>query len=263
MSARGQRYEAIQSGSSTYWTGVPCARGHIDLRNTRTGHCVECRRENDRNSYKLNLDKIIERKKSYYSINAEQIKQKRRLKYAQNPDKERIVAKERSAQWRANNPDKVKAQRPLKNAYKKANPHKSASLLAKRRASKKQRTPRWLTADDLWIMDQAYELAALRSKMTGFAWHVDHIFPLQGDTVSGLHVPSNLRVIPWSENLSKANKFPADVVAALGNGSTKAGSDKLYEMMHSIRAHHRSAKPEDLPPPAKKSPLDYLKKRRS
>lgn len=54
--------------------------------------------------------------------------------------------------------------------------------------------------------------------------------------------------------------FPADVVAALGNGSTKAGSDKLYEMMHSIRAHHRSAKPKDLPPPAKKSPLDYLKK---
>jgi hypothetical protein len=55
--------------------------------------------------------------------------------------------------------------------------------------------------------------------------------------------------------------FPADVVAALGNGSTKAGSDKLYDMMHSIRAHHRSAKPQDLPPPAKKSPLDYLKRR--
>lgn len=53
--------------------------------------------------------------------------------------------------------------------------------------------------------------------------------------------------------------IPADVVAALGNGSTKAGSDKLYDMMHSIRAHHRSAKPKDLPPPAKKSPLDYLK----
>ena len=54
--------------------------------------------------------------------------------------------------------------------------------------------------------------------------------------------------------------IPADVVAALGNGSTKAGSDKLYEMMHSIRAHHRAAKPKDLPPQAKKSPLDYLKK---
>lgn len=54
--------------------------------------------------------------------------------------------------------------------------------------------------------------------------------------------------------------FPADVVAALGNGSTKAGSEKLYKMMHEIRAYHRSAKPKDLPPPAKKSPLDYLKK---
>ena len=53
--------------------------------------------------------------------------------------------------------------------------------------------------------------------------------------------------------------FPADVVSALGNGSTKAGTDKLYDMMHSIREQARSSKPKDLPPPAKKSPLDYLK----
>lgn len=52
--------------------------------------------------------------------------------------------------------------------------------------------------------------------------------------------------------------FPADVVAAIGNGSTKAGSDALYDMMHSIRAHVRSAKPKDLPPEIK-SPLDFLK----
>jgi hypothetical protein len=54
--------------------------------------------------------------------------------------------------------------------------------------------------------------------------------------------------------------MPADVVAALGNGSTKAGSEKLYEMMHAIRARARSTGPKDLPPPAFKSPLDYLKK---
>ena len=53
--------------------------------------------------------------------------------------------------------------------------------------------------------------------------------------------------------------FPADVVSALGNGSTKAGTDKLYDMMHSIREHARSTNPKDLPPPAKKSPLDYLR----
>jgi len=53
--------------------------------------------------------------------------------------------------------------------------------------------------------------------------------------------------------------FPADVVSAIGNGSTKAGSDKLYDMMHGIRAHSRSAKPKDLPPQIK-SPLDFLKR---
>jgi hypothetical protein len=53
--------------------------------------------------------------------------------------------------------------------------------------------------------------------------------------------------------------FPADVVSALGNGSTKAGTDKLYEMMHGIRDRARSKGPKDLPPPALKSPLNYLK----
>jgi hypothetical protein len=56
--------------------------------------------------------------------------------------------------------------------------------------------------------------------------------------------------------------FPADVVAAIGNGSTKAGSDALYDMMHSIRKHARSARPKDLPPEIK-SPLDFLKKSRN
>ena len=52
--------------------------------------------------------------------------------------------------------------------------------------------------------------------------------------------------------------FPADVGAALGKGSTKAGSDKLYDMMHGIRAHVRSAPPYELPPVIN-SPLDFLK----
>jgi hypothetical protein len=56
--------------------------------------------------------------------------------------------------------------------------------------------------------------------------------------------------------------FPADVVSALGNGSTKAGTDKLYKMMHEIRTRARSTGKKDLPPPALKSPLDYLKSKR-
>jgi hypothetical protein len=52
--------------------------------------------------------------------------------------------------------------------------------------------------------------------------------------------------------------FSADVVAALGNGSNKAGAEKLNEMVHSIRERARSAPPDKLAPDAK-SPLEYLK----
>ena len=52
--------------------------------------------------------------------------------------------------------------------------------------------------------------------------------------------------------------FSADVVSALGNGSNKAGADKLGEMVEAIRARARSSAPDKLPPDAK-SPLEYLK----
>ena len=52
--------------------------------------------------------------------------------------------------------------------------------------------------------------------------------------------------------------FPADVVAALGDGSNKAGADKLYELMHSVRERARSTDSKSLPPKAK-APLQYMK----
>ena len=260
MSARGPRYEAMLDGKPSYWTGSPCKNGHISFRMTSTGTCLECRKERDRAHYAKNTKKCVQKSQSYYQKNADGMRQKRRERYASNPAQEKDEARVRSAIWREKNPDKVKAHSKIKLDYKRRNPHKNAVLLAKRRAAKKQRTPHWLNDSQLWMIEQAYEVASMRSKSTGIFWHVDHIFPLQGKTVSGLHVPWNLQVIPSAENIAKGNKVPADVVAALGNGSTKAGSDKLYEMMHEIRRRYRSAKPKDLPPPAK-SPLEYLSKK--
>lgn len=91
--------------------------------------------------------------------------------------------------------------------WAKNNLHKKSANEARRRAAMMSRTPKWLTKDDKWMIEQAYELASIRSKIFGFAWHVDHIVPLQGKKVSGLHVPNNLQVIPCADNARKHCKY--------------------------------------------------------
>ena len=73
--------------------------------------------------------------------------------------------------------------------------------------AREKRTPCWLQEDDFWLMEQAYELANLRTRLFGFRWDVDHIVPLHGKLVSGLHVPHNLQVLPAKSNRDKSNKF--------------------------------------------------------
>ena len=52
-----------------------------------------------------------------------------------------------------------------------------------------------------------YSIAAMLTRENKEPWHIDHIIPLQGKMVSGLHVPSNLQVMLGSENIGKKNKF--------------------------------------------------------
>jgi hypothetical protein len=89
----------------------------------------------------------------------------------------------------------------------KARLPKIAAYEAARRALKMQRTPTWLTEIDKERIQNEYQLAALQTKITGKSWHVDHIIPLQGDLVSGLHVPSNLMAMLGRDNISKHNNF--------------------------------------------------------
>lgn len=73
-----------------------------------------------------------------------------------------------------------------------------ATKAAARRASKMQRTPAW---SDLSKIRQIYA----KAKESGMV--VDHIIPLKGKLVSGLHVPENLQIIPAIENMKKGNRF--------------------------------------------------------
>jgi len=125
----------------------------------------------------------------------------------------------RAVRWRKNNPnaakrinDRYRAENKVKRnaqtaAWKKENKGYINFLNSKRHASKLLRTPTWLTDHDLLHIQCLYQVAAMRSRESGQAWHVDHIIPLNGETVSGLHVPANLRVIPAIDNLRKYNTY--------------------------------------------------------
>jgi hypothetical protein len=106
--------------------------------------------------------------------------------------------------WRQDN--REKHLNTLKK-YRDKNKPLRASLQMKRKAAKLCRTPSWLSDFDLLKIKCLYQVAAMRTKESGQAWQVDHIVPLQGKTVSGLHVPWNLQVIPALDNLKKNNKF--------------------------------------------------------
>lgn len=108
------------------------------------------------------------------------------------------------AKWRAQNKG---AQLEYGKQYRAARKEHYNFLCQKRKIDQIRRTPAWLTEDDKWLMEQAYELAALRTKMLGVVFHVDHIIPLRGKTVSGLHVPTNLQVITWIDNQRKTNTY--------------------------------------------------------
>lgn len=76
----------------------------------------------------------------------------------------------------------------------------SAERQAKYKASKLQRTPKWLTLVDYLEIEDYYNKCPK-------GYHVDHIFPLQGTLVSGLHVINNLQYLPAKDNMSKSNKY--------------------------------------------------------
>jgi len=157
-----------------------------------------------REYYHANKEKLLPIMRGYYQNNREtQLKQKKEY-YEANKDS---ILEKVSFRY-----DVKKGEILLKiSEYQKKNllrdRPKKAAKTQRHRAAKMKRTPAWLTESDIWMMQEIYELAELRTRLTGISWHVDHIIPLQGKIVSGLHVPTNLQVIPAAINLSKGNSY--------------------------------------------------------
>lgn len=180
------REEAKKTGNKYYFTGKPCIRGHITIRKTK-GSCVECMKE----------DWVIDNEKRKDKPKSEAAKAAGKRYYEKN--REAVIA--RAA---ARPHEEV---RGYKDKYKAANPELYKALTSVRKRRHRAATPPWVTAEQKSQMRQMYLQAQRLTKLTGERYVVDHIVPLINDSVCGLHVPWNLRVMTQEENLRKSNKL--------------------------------------------------------
>ena len=124
--------------------------------------------------------------KLYRAKNREKINASSKKYADKNREKVRAASRKASAKWQKENPAKVAANNL---AYY---------------ANKKKRMPKWADRD---AIEAFYEEARRLTEETGVAHHVDHIIPLQGELVSGLHVQTNLQVLTAEDNISKSNNY--------------------------------------------------------
>lgn len=127
-------------------------------------------------------------------------------KYNAERMKDRRMDQSYTAKERKQQAEYRKLNKPLIDALKRTS-------TIKRRNAQTQATPAWVDVEfERFVFSEAFALAALRKNMFGFSWHVDHVVPLNGKNVSGLHVSNNVQVIPAYDNLRKSNKFLVESV---------------------------------------------------
>jgi hypothetical protein len=179
------RKEAQATGAKFYFTGEPCVRGHIALRKTK-GSCLECVREdwaldNERRKEKPKTEAAKAAGKRYYEKNRQAVIARAAARPAEEKRRNRAEYKDR-------NVDVVRADTSV------------------RKRRHREATPKWLTPAERLQMRDLYLQARKLTELTRERYVVDHIVPLRGESVCGLHVPWNLRVITQEENLKKSNK---------------------------------------------------------
>jgi len=184
------REEAKKTGSKYYFTGQPCKHGHIALRKTK-GSCVECLKVEW-------AEGNVKRAEYFKQYNQSEAGQQAKAEYYER-NKEVIKLK---AMTRPN-----EQRQQYRKAWKETHPEEVKASTKHRRDKHKQATPAWLTPEHKRQIKQLYIDAMTATRITGTAYVVDHIVPLRGEGVCGLHVPWNLQIMTRAENLKKSNKL--------------------------------------------------------
>lgn len=167
MGRMTQERRDLRAAGFTRFDGAPCKLGHGTERYVSSGGCVVC--------HALRTRKWL----------------------SENPEKWSGLF----SKWRERNVERDRA-RCL--TWQKQNPERARAGIAKRKATLLSRIPAWANADDIAAV---YAEAGRISRESGVRHEVDHIVPLQGRLVCGLHVAENLRVITAEENRRKGNRL--------------------------------------------------------
>lgn len=230
------RSEALAAGATHYFTSLPCVHGHIDKRASKSGHCSECTRV--RQKHRLTTDVEYRKKHSEWNLKyitkrlADPVERKRitdRAKEVRNAKPEtkiktaildqirnqredvkvrrRVVQKIRYAEKLKDDVIHIAARRERSAKWARENKDRANAKTALRRAARQQATPPWLTDEMKVEMQNFYVTAQLVVRLTGIQHDVDHIIPLSGETVCGLHVPWNLQILQATVNRAKHNKL--------------------------------------------------------
>ena len=143
-------------------------------------------------------DKRLKANKEWRKRNQEHIKVYKRATWR------KYVNPAQQARWKAENIERV---RKYKAKWAKANPGKVLAKLRRRQTAKQNALPAWLSEDQFREMAELYQTAALLTRHSDEPYQVDHIIPLLGKGVCGLHVPWNLQIMTAVANRKKRNHY--------------------------------------------------------
>jgi 5-methylcytosine-specific restriction endonuclease McrA len=181
----------------TYMPAKPCKRGHAGPRYTKSGHCVTCMKLKSKSYYQENKDELLVRNKQWFKDNPGRLAELNALWYSANKEYVSAVGRE----YRKNN--KAKVANMLK-SWAARNKAKLSEAGIRYRSKVRLAAVPWA---DQEAIEAIYNERSRLTAETGIVHHVDHIVPIQGEFVCGLHVEHNLQILTASENLAKSNRY--------------------------------------------------------